>query len=60
MSIKFDGTEVKDGWKTVGNLKRSDELREGGSSGGKTIGNVKRSDEVREGSSSGGKCLCNI
>ena len=57
MAIKFDGTEVKDGWKTVGNLKRTDELKEG--SLGKTIGNIKRSNEIREGSSSGGKCLCN-
>ena len=60
MAIKFDGTEVKDGWKTVGNLKRTDELKEGSSSGGKTIGNIKRSNEIREGSSSGGKKLISL
>ena len=41
MGIKFDGTEVKDGFKVIGNMKRTDELHEGSSSGGKTIGNIK-------------------
>ena len=50
MSIKFDGTNVKRGSSTVANLKRSDELREGSSSGGKALGNIKRRDEIREGS----------
>ncbi len=60
MSIKFDGTNVKRGSSTVANLKRSDELREGSTSGGKALGNIKRRDEIREGSTSGGKALCNI
>ena len=50
MGIKFDGTEVKDGYKVIGNMKRTDELKEGSSSGGKTIGNIKRSNEVKAGS----------
>jgi len=29
MGIKFDGTAVKDGYKVIGNMKRTDELKEG-------------------------------
>ena len=46
MSIKFDGNLIKRGSTTVGNLNRSDELREGSSSGGKCLGNIKRSNEI--------------
>ena len=60
MGIKFDGTNVKNGSRVVANMKRSNELREGSSSGGKALGNIKRNNEIREGSSSGGKALCNI
>ena len=58
MGIKFDGTKVKDGSKTIGNVYR-DALKEGSSTGGKTLGNIYR-DSIRLGSSSGGKTLCNI
>ena len=60
MSVKFDGTNVKRGSSTVGNLKSGDILREGSSSGGKALGNIKSRNLVRDGSSSGGKALCNI
>ena len=36
MGIKFDGTNVKNGSKIIANMKRSNELREGSSSGGRT------------------------
>ena len=58
MGIKFDGTKVKDGSKTIANVYR-DALKEGSSSGGKTLGNIYR-DAIKLGSSSGGKTLCNI
>ena len=35
MGIKFDGTNVKNGSKIIANMKRSNELREGSSSGGR-------------------------
>ena len=60
MSIKFDGTNVKRGSSTVANLKRSDELREGSSSGGKALCNIKDGRYIREGSSSGGRQLIKI
>ena len=46
MGIKFDGTYVKNGSKVVANMKRTDELKDGTSSGGKTLGNIKRRDEI--------------
>ena len=60
MTIKFDGTYVKDGSKTVANLKDGKILREGQSSGGKALGNIKSGDIIREKDSSGGKSLCNV
>ena len=41
MSVKFDGTNVKRGSSTLGNLKSRDILRAGSSSGGKALGNIK-------------------
>ena len=41
MGIRFDGTYVKNGSKVVANMKRTDELKDGTSSGGKTLGNIK-------------------
>ena len=46
MGIKFDGTKVKDGSKTIGNVYR-DALKEGSSTGGKTLGNIYRDDMFR-------------
>ena len=60
MGIKFDGTYVKDGFKTIANLKDGKILREGQSSGGKALGNIKSGDIIREKDSSGGKTLCNV
>ena len=40
MGIKFDGTKVKDGGKTIGNIYR-DALREGSSSGGRKLISLK-------------------
>jgi len=60
MSIKFDGTNVKRGSSTVANLKRSDELREGSTSGGKALCNIKDGRYIREGSTSGGRQLIKI
>jgi hypothetical protein len=45
---KFDGTELKDGGKTVANV-RGDDIREG--SGSHVIGNI-RGDDIRQGSGS--------
>ena len=45
MGIKFDGTNVKNGSRVVANMKRSNELREGSSSGGRT--QIKLSDAAK-------------
>jgi hypothetical protein len=55
MGIKFDGTNVKNGSRVVANMKRSNELREGSSSGGKALCNIKDGKNIRLGSSSGGR-----
>ncbi len=60
MSVKFDGTYIKRGSTTIANMRKTDELREGQSTGGKCLGNIRKTDEIREGQSTGGKCLCNI
>ena len=62
MGIKFDGTYVKNGSKVLANMKRTDELKDGTSSGGKTLGNIKVKDgkNIRDGSSSGGRTLIKI
>ena len=60
MSVKFDGTNVKRGSSTVGNLKSGDILREGNSSGGKALCNIKDGKYIREGNSSGGRQIIKI